>query len=52
MKNHSKQKCRVEEISQMLIEGMLDLIGQEETQSVLNRADVAFKVAKSGEIHL
>jgi len=52
MNNNSKHKCRVEEISQMLIEGMLDLIGQEETQAVLEQAGVSSELMKSGEIYL
>jgi hypothetical protein len=52
MNNNLKQKCRIEEISQIVIEGMLDLIGQEDTQQVLEHAGVTFEVNGRGDICL
>jgi hypothetical protein len=52
MNTNPKQKCRIEEISQMLIGGMLDLIGKDETQLVLERADVSFEITNTGDIYL
>ena len=52
MKKNLKENCQIKEVNQMLIEGMQELIGQEDLCLVLEKAKVKYVTDDCGKLYL